>query len=300
MNIAYLVFAYKNPMLLEKLIGHLCCERSGFFIHLDSKTPLAQFSQIRGPNVLVLQDRIPVHWAEFSGVEAIMRLIGEALASPRTYDYFVLLSGSEYPLQSSTYIHRFFEANRGSEFINLVKIPNELAGKPLSRIDTIRAPSSRPMLRFALRALAAFGLARRDHKNYLGRMQPYAGNTWWALSRDACEYVVRFCAENHTVVEYFRYTFAPEEMFIHSIIGNSHLVANVERNIVYEDWTSRGAHPSMIDERHLALFKENPKVIQNDVYGVGEALFARKVGDTDMQIIDAMDALLKAKAAGES
>ena len=194
MKIAYLVFAYKNPQLLKRVIGTLSHEDCAFFIHIDKKSDITEFLEIRGENIVFSERRISVFWAEFSGVEAILLLLRQAMESARSYDYFILLSGSDYPLRSAAYIHRFLEANRGLEFMNLVKVP--APGKPLSRINTLRFPSSQPARRFAARALAKIGLGQRDYRKYLENMEPYAGNTWWTLSRDACRYVSEFAARN--------------------------------------------------------------------------------------------------------
>src|SRR5688572_32705141 len=111
MKIAYLVFAYKNPALVRRTVEWLSSESSSFFIHIDAKHDLDQFSAIKGQNVFFTSKRIPVYWAEFSGVEAILLLICEALASSRSHDYFVLLSGSEFPLRNRQYIERFLEGH---------------------------------------------------------------------------------------------------------------------------------------------------------------------------------------------
>ena len=51
MKIAYLVFAYKNPQLLKRAIGRLSSKESAFFIHIDQKSNIYEFSSIRGENV---------------------------------------------------------------------------------------------------------------------------------------------------------------------------------------------------------------------------------------------------------
>ena len=190
MTIAYLVFAYKNPQLLKRAIRTLSSVDCTFFIHIDDKSNMNEFSQIAGKNIFFTKKRIPVYWAEFSGVQAILLLLRQAMEVSRNYDYFVLLSGSEYPLRSGNYIQTFLEANRTSEFINVVKIPNDAAGKPISRINTLRIPSDKPVSRLVVRGLTRLGLARRDYRKHLGRLEPYGGNTWWALTRGACQYLL--------------------------------------------------------------------------------------------------------------
>jgi hypothetical protein len=291
--IAYLVFAYKNPQVLKRAIGTLSSGDSAFFIHIDQKTSIEQFSCIRGENVFFSEKRVPVYWSEFSGIEAILLLIRQALESSQRCDYFVLLSGSDYPLRSGKYIRAFLEANRGLEFISLVKMP--APGKPIYRINTLRFPSDKPVRRIAVRALAKLGLAQRDYKKYLAELEPFSGSTWWALSRDACEYILRFMESNRHVERYFRNTFAPEESFFQTILGNSAFRSQIRRNLVYEDWSARGAHPAMIGNQHLALFEVQDKVCVDDMYGRGEVLFARKFFDGGLDLLQRVDDMIERK-----
>ena len=293
MKIAYLMFAYKNPRLLERLIGALSCEDSAFFVHIDAKQDLRPFAAVRGPQVRFTERRIRVHWAEFSGVEAILLLMREALEAPERYDYLALLSGSEYPLQPRRYVHDFLREHRGTEYINLVKVPNEAAGKPLARITTMRARSERPVLRLVTRILARLSLATRDHRRHLGSLEPYAGNTWWTLTREACRYVLDFTRLHPAVVRYFEHTFVPEEVYIHTILGNSPFRSRIRRNLLYEDWSGRGAHPEMLRRDHMAFFRRHATVQLDDVYGRGEVLFARKFSDDRLDLVDEMDRLLE-------
>ena len=298
-KIAYLVFAYKNPQLLQRAIEALSGEDCEFFIHIDQKSDIKEFSGIEGRNVFFSEKRLPVYWGEFSGVQAILLLLRQALERSQNCDYLVLLSGSEYPLRGREYIHAFLEANRGGEFISTVKMPNEAAGKPISRINTLRIQSHKPVRRFAVRALAKLGLAQRDYRKYLGSLEPYAGSTWWALTRDACQYLSEFVERNRHVEEYFQSVFAPEEAFFHTILGNSAFHSRTRRNLLYEDWFARGGHPEMIDEHHIALFESQQKVFLDDVFGSGEALFARKFSDDRLDLIQRVDAMILQKDGGD-
>jgi len=293
MKIAYLIFAYRNPRLIRRTIDRLACEDSSFFIHIDSKCDISQFASLRDKNVFFTDKRIAVYWAEFSGVEAILLLIRQALAAPQRHDYFVLLSGSEYPLRSRQYIHNFLEENRGLEFMTMAKMP--APGKPLSRINTLRFPSTRPGYRFIFRVLAKLGLAQRDYRESLGTLEPYSGITWWALTREACRYLVDFEERDRTLTEFFTNCFAPEETFFHTILGNSPFKSRMRRGLLYEDWSAEGAHPAMLNERHLALFETQETVCIQDLHGPGELLFARKFSDDNLQLVQRVDNMINRK-----
>ncbi len=295
MKVAYLILAHRNPKLIKKAVECLSCEGISFFIHIDRKVDIEQFDSIRGNNVFFIAERIPVYWGEFSQMQAIFLLIQEALAAPRQYDYLLLLSGSDFPLRSGPYIHNFLEINRGREFITLFKLP--APGMPLSRINTLRFPSNRPILRFLFRALAKVGFAQRDYRKSFGNLKPYSGHTWWALSREACNYIIKFAQDHPQLVQFFENTHASDEMLIHTILGNSPFRSRIQRHLVYEDWPTEGRryHPKMITATHVDLFDSQDEVSPPDLHGPGEMLFARKFSDDDLHLVERVEEMINKK-----
>lgn len=294
-KIAYLFLAHNNPKLIRRSINQLSGEDCAFFIHVDAKANMGEFSSLQGDAVCFTKKRVPVFWGEFSQVEGMLVLIREALASTERYDYFVLLSGSHYPIRSGNYIRSFFEASRGTEFMTLVKVPNEEAGKPLSRLTTLRFPSSHPFLRQASKLLGKLHLATRDYRKHFGKLQPYAGSTWWALSREACQYIVDFHDRDRRLAEFYVNSFASDEAYFHTILGNSPFRARMRRNLVYEDWLGQNGHPVMFRADHVALLESVREVSVQDLYGPGELLFARKFSDQDLELLERIDAMIRAK-----
>ncbi len=294
MKIAYLMLFHKDPRLFKRSIEMLSSEDCGFFVHIDRKSDIREFSDICGGNILFCEQRIPVHWAEFSQIDATMLLVRQALASSAKYDYFIFLQGGTYPLRSGGYIRRLLEKNRGWEFMNLVKMP--APGYPLSKINTLRYPSDKPVRRFATRALAKLGLAERDYRKYLRGLEAYSGHACWALSKDACQYVAEFATSNPHVERYFQETFAPDESFFQTILGNSPLRSSIRKNLVYADWsTSVGDHPAMLNEEHVKFFEAQEKVWVEDEWGSGEMLFARKFSDDSLDLLQRIDDMIDRK-----
>ena len=204
MKIAYLVLAHANPKHLAKMVAFLSSGDSSVFVHIDRKSDTSDFQAIKGRKVRFTTSRIPVYWGEYSMVEAILILITQALGSADRPDYCVLLSGSDYPIRSNGYIREFFSRNAGAEFISVARVPTAEAGIFLSKVNRIAIPSTRPALKFATKVCARLGLAERDYRKHLGTLQPFAGSTWWALTRDACEHILEFAERNKSVCEYFQ------------------------------------------------------------------------------------------------
>src|SRR5438874_10016304 len=107
MRIAYLLLVHDNPKVIASAVRQLSTAESGFFVHVDAKADFRHFEHLHSERVRFTK-RIPAFWGEFSLVEAAIILVRDVLASDRRYDYLVLLSGSDYPLQSGAYIEEFF------------------------------------------------------------------------------------------------------------------------------------------------------------------------------------------------
>lgn len=282
-SIAYLILAHQHPEQLARLIDRLRSPRADIFVHIDNKTEISPFLRTIGSSVHLTTRRVRVYWGDYSQVAAILVLIESAFAAPRTYDYLVLLSGVDFPLRSAAEIEDFFLQNKGLEFINFVAMPSEAASKPLSRLTDYKSrPGAIGKLTGKVRSLLVkIGLIRRarDFRSCLGDAAPYGGSTWWALTREACEHVLKFAAANPRFMKFFENTSSPDEMIFQTILANSRFRPNMRRNLTYADWSKGGPNPATISDRHVELFRANPILTADGAYGEGELLFCRKVID---------------------
>lgn len=328
MKIAHLVQTHANPNLLKRKIEFLSSEDYAFFIHVDRKSDINNFSEVRGDNVFFCERRIPVHWGEYSVVEAILVLIRKALEGTQKYDYFVLSLGSDFPLKSKTYIRDFFDKNSGREFIGTIKLPGGescrvnsgmdgcaayAAQVYYSHLDAYRIPSTKPNYRIILKIMSRLGMVRRSFKKYFGEaFEPFAGNASWALTRDACLYIVDFVENNRKFCKYFENVFAPDEKFFHTILGNSNFRTRISRHLTFEDWSvptphprtgpagyqfferlsHKGGHPAWLSAGHIVDFESRDKVMMDDIYGSSEMLFARKFRDADINLVQRIEAMI--------
>ncbi|MDB5799947.1 MAG: glycosyl transferase family 14 [Rhodocyclales bacterium] len=292
MKIAYLILAHNTPRHLQALVRSLRLEGNHFFVHIDSKADIELFEPVRAADVSFIEDRKAVFWGDFSQVDAILELLRNGLQHADEFDYFVLLSGSDYPLYSAATIQTFFSEHRGTEFMNIVSMPSEAAGKPLSRLTRYRHAAGTPVFARAARKLLTklHVLAEeRDYKRHFGDLQPYGGSEWWAITRAAAEYTLRYVAEHPEFVQFCKHCHAPDEMFFQTILGNSPFRNQMRRNLVFTDWSAGGANPAPISEAHLVLFETDMRSPEDDVYGPGELLFARKFPNDSDALLQRID-----------
>jgi hypothetical protein len=287
--IAYLILAHNTPNQLRRLVTALSSGSSSFFIHLDRKSNFDDFSMIIGDNISFTQERVPVYRSDFSHIEAILILIQMALSDIHHFDRFVLLSATDYPLRSTSYIERFFESKPDKEFIDLVAMPNEAHGKPISRLTLYHfRPTDRWMAVFIRKVFKKVGILPRelDYRHFLGDLAPYGGSEWWALSREACEFILTFMKKEIQVVNFFKHTKCPGESLFQTILGNSFFRPRIVRSLTYADWSNsvRG-HPAYITEKHLPFFQSTAFFPTDAVLGDGEMLFARKFSDESEDLV---------------
>lgn len=226
--LAFLILAHADPPQLTRLLRALPAG-SHKLVHIDRKS-----TQFRGfapgtPNTQLLDRRRDVYWAGFSIVEATLDLVRLALATTAARR-FVLLSGNCYPIKSNDAILSFFGSDATREYINYYDVrtasdlyrdklkrrflPEEfIAGRTGIRNSTALKLLSRAGSRVA-------GFAERDWQRALNGLVPAYGSQWWALTRPCAEMVLE-AAETRPELDFFRFTFAPDEMYFHTIVANS-------------------------------------------------------------------------------
>jgi hypothetical protein len=280
MKIVYLILAHNLPQQLARLVNILNNKDSHFFIHFDgrSKVPMEEVKQwlFSSPNVHFVPRRHKCRWGQFSLVRATMTCIETLLTSGIEFDYVFLLSGQDYPIKNLSYIESFLKKNQGKQFITWFSLEqeNELTHQSgpfqsMKRIENLH-------LFFRSRSIH-LPIKRKFPNNF----SPYGGSQWWTLSRDCINWLAKFTRENPDFVNFFKYTFIPDELFFQSIIMNSSFKEDtVNNNLRYVDFTRANPNPPAI------LGTEDFEFLSNGT----NALFARKFNiKRDSKILDLID-----------
>src|ERR1700733_8425331 len=110
MNIAYLILAHTQPLLVKRLIDRLNQPHIMFYIHVDKKTKnIEVFKSILSTfdNVKIISNH-EVNWMGYTMIEAELDLIKLAYDSGIKFKYYVLMSGQDYPIKDNNYINNFY------------------------------------------------------------------------------------------------------------------------------------------------------------------------------------------------
>ena len=299
MKLAYLVLAHNNPKHFTRLVRAISGSDNQVFVHIDRKSDITPFL-LSESGVEYVPNRVSVFWGDYTQVEAILELMRFALSKQASFDHLILLSGGDYPLQSQKYIHDFFARNIGHEFIQMIPMPCNEGGKPITRLTHYHLRNSDPPAYNAwLKLKLNLGLMpkERDYWQVLGEYKPYGGATWWALTESACRHIVDFIDTYPQIAEFYKNTDCPDESLFHTILGNSEFAAKLKPSITYTDWSKGGANPSPISERHLDFFSRSPVIPASTSFvEKGEVLFARKFSDGSTAVLDKLDAMIGSRA----
>jgi hypothetical protein len=311
MPIAYLIIAHSMPDHFGRLIRTLSDENTDFYVHVNQQVSIEPFLAFRSKNVCFLEPRTSIFWGEWQLAEVTLKLIKRALEAKRKYSYLILLSGSCYPIRRKEYVQGLFEENYGDQFINTIKMPNIEEGKPLSRLERFHIKSDQSAFEFYRRVVMELisrpkvgsGISKkmwlnRDWRRALGPLVPHGGSAWWALTSDACRYVMDFVRKEQSIVRFFENSEHPSEMFFQTILANSPFATQLRPSLTYADWSAGGGHPVEISDRHITMFSQQWPLIEEGLDGKGERCFARKFPDDGGRIAKLVDELVQRREGG--
>lgn len=225
-KIAYLILAHTDVAQLHRLTTALDC-KARIFIHWDLKSSCNEIDGMSWPSsVTFIKDRVVVSWAGFTMVKATLNLMRAALDSRDDFSHLVLLSGLDYPLAPSEAIYDRLTQHPQRQFICFMNM-RESPEREMRKIglywfcDAFLPPSfsfvDEILRRVLQKSLRLMFLKRKPLEDLI----PAFGSQWWAITPDCASYILDYVSENPETVEFYRYSFAPDEHFFHTIIASS-------------------------------------------------------------------------------
>lgn len=289
MEKAYIIQAHKYPAQLYRLISRLNDGASEFFIHIDKTAEFSQFQTAKDFGQLVhFIERVDSKWGGFGCVQAGLNGLKAVKDSLKKFDRIILLSGQDYPIKSNEYINDFFKKSPHSVFVDYFPIPNYKKWPGSDRGGWYRVDKYYIGLKWyeflcskSMNLLSTYiPFLRRKIPN---GMKPYTGSAWWSVDMYALNYILDYDATHPEYRAFHKYTFVPDELYIHMILANStdeKLVKSMENNnkrfLIWEK--SDSPHPNILRKTDL------------DAIMSSDHLFARKFDEKiDAEILDLID-----------
>jgi hypothetical protein len=271
-TIAYFILVHRFPEQFKRLFKALYHPENHYLIHLDKKASIEIYDDIKDfltdfPSTYILESE-NVIWGGYSMVQAELNGMIYLLKLNLEWDFFINLSGQDYPLKSQKIIREYLTNNKGNNFL---KITDQLAVRPetMNRIENHFTET-------------ADGFSDTTYKRaYLKDVVPYIGGQWMILTRQCCEFICN-SGEAKKFEDYYKNTLIADESFFQTVLMNTSfdgvLINDDKRAII---WIPDGD------------IKLRPKTFTEDDFKFlleGNNLFARKFDDNiDSNIIDNME-----------
>lgn len=275
-KIAYLILVHRLPSQFKKLFKAIHSNQNHYLIHIDKKAHKSITNDIKTflsqyENVYYLISE-KVVWGGYSMVQAELNGMKFLLDLGVEWDYFINLSGQDFPLKSQKEISKFLYNNLGKNFI---KTADQIKSRPdtMNRIDNYFEELDDKM---------SLALYKRE---FLENITPYIGGQWMIITRDCCDFLCNNI-EVQKYIDYYKNTLIADESFFQTVLMNSSfngvIIDNDLRAII---WIPDGD------------IKLRPKTFTKDDFDfldAGDNLFARKFDDNvDSEILNLINFKIK-------
>lgn len=280
---AYLILCHTNFLQLNILLRLLDDRRNDIYIHIDKKSSGYLLNEItKGveySNIFFVKP-VKVSWGGDSMIKAEIRLLQES--SKHNYQYYHLISGLDLPVKSKDYIYDFFENQQGANYVSIDYYPNDSENTYLQRVkyyyffQNLIGRNKGKMITVMDYVQNKFLLLQEKHG--VDRIKKtdlvfVKGGNWFDITHEAVDLVLR---EYRKYKKVFRWTICADEIFVQTLIYNSHMKKTIyPHSLRLVDWErGRPYIFTSVDYNMLVNSEE-------------EKLFARKFDmKQDMSIIN--------------
>lgn len=230
------------------------------------------------PNVRLVRPHVDTKWADFSCIEAAVRAIQLLYSEANSPDWFVYLSGSDYPIKPAA------------------RILNDLQSSPfdthIEHIPVQRHPPPHSPLEGRLEGHKGSDWPRVCHRRYCSvpvtipwitkrlhlttrtfqlehplftagrlpfspQLRCFAGEAWFCANRRAAGKILDSYARDTKLGDHYRKVLCPEESYFHTVLANSSDLRLSQDPLRYMDWMASGNHPKILTMDDLPKLKNS-------------------------------------------
>lgn len=269
-NIAYLILVHRLPKQFKRMFKSLYIPNNYYLIHIDKKADQKIHSEIKEfikdfQNTYILESESIVWWG-YSMVQVELNGIKKLLEISAKWDFFINLSGQDFPMKSQKEITNYLSKNINNSYL---KIAEQLLERPetMNRIENYFIDNWDNVSQIISK--------KRD---YMENVIPYIGWQWMILTRKCCEFIINNI-ETKKFEKFYTNTLIADESFFQTLLMNSSfswkIINDDKRSIIWvAEWD----------------IKLRPKTFNNtdiDFLSINGNLFARKFDDNiDSDIIN--------------
>jgi hypothetical protein len=274
--VGFVVLSHSEPALLNRLVNAL--DRSygspPIVVHHDySQCPLPDGAEHWAARLTFVRPHVATSWAHISVVYAVLLGV-KILFETYSPDWFVLLSGTDYPVQPGEKVIEELNDSNVDLYMDLQLIERfprdaRLADNQFSHIGserllwrkhaydryvsmTWRYPSLTRQFRLTKRRLFVRNETLLSIASpFNSRFRCYAGDHWFTGNARVAHKLIDSQSKYQSLFNYYETRFCPEESIYHTILGNDSELRIIKDNKRYTDWSDGADHPKVLELTHL-------------------------------------------------
>lgn len=223
---AYLIIAHNEFEILQKLVQALDYEMHDIYIHYDAKIKNYPIIRVKKSQLFILETRIDVCWGNVSQIECEYMLWEKAYIK-REYDYYHLISGQHYPLQSAEYIYKYYNSIKNMNLFIMMDTNEEEVDAKIRRYNFFNGYMMSKRNKYCyklghflwiltLKPQRIFKIKRYKKEHF------YKSANWCSLTKEGVEYMLSI--KRNTLKKY-QHTFCADEFFTLTELMNSSIAA---------------------------------------------------------------------------
>lgn len=261
-RIAYFIMAHHKPDVFREMFQKIYTRDQFYLIHLDRKAKPEVIEEIQMyiiqfPNVYLLESMNIVSGG-FSMIQAELNAMEYLLNVNHDWDYFINLSGEDFPLKSQEIIRQFLTAQNGRNYLFYYD-------QKFFRPDTLKRIQNH--FTELTHKISSY-IYKRE---FMEGVIPYIGGKWFILTRETCS----FLTNNKDVMnfeDYYLHTFLPAESFFQTVLMNTtfnDIIVNddkravIEKNFFNKDQNINTLITALKSGNHLFIRKVSQKTTQS-------------------------------------
>ncbi|MDZ8029917.1 beta-1,6-N-acetylglucosaminyltransferase [Nostoc sp. DedSLP04] len=291
--IGFILLTHTKPLQIYRLINKLNSMFNYPLIvchHDFSKCDLSVDTLSK--NVLLVRPHLQTKWANFTLVEATIQALQLMYEVPNPPDWFVLLSGADYPIKTAKQILDELASSQYDAYIQYEQItyktyksdlkPNMLWLKNSYQRYCTKSfsfhYSKTYLAHLNLEICFEHPLLTKPFLPFSKQLACFSGSQWFCANSKAAKYIIDFHSKKNALTLYYSKLKYTDESYFQTVLANaSHLKLQNDRRR-YIDWSDGGCHPKTL------LMEDLPNLLASSAH------FARKFDiDIDSNILDELD-----------
>ncbi|WP_312900064.1 beta-1,6-N-acetylglucosaminyltransferase [Chryseobacterium taichungense] len=269
-RIAYFIMVHHKPEIFKAMFSKIYTRDQFYLIHIDRKakaevTEEIQMYLTQFPNAYILESMNIVSGG-FSMIQAELNAMEYLLNVSKDWDYFINLSGEDYPLKSQHIIRQFLTINNGKNYLFYYD-------QKFYRPDTLqRIQNHFTELTHKISSL----IYKRE---FMEGVTPYIGGKWFIFTRETCMFLIN----NKRVIDfedYYLHTLLPAESFFQTVLMNTifkDIIVNddkrafIEKTLFNKNLYNNHLIRSLKVKNQLFIRKINAKTNENILNYINES-----------------------------